>query len=146
MALPVLDQLLERRQAENDGEGHQRDVAASRRDVRDLLQQPDGQEEDVGVSPELLEQKLRQECEEVVLGGGHLVRAELVLLLRVDVDGPSLFNTFGMVADVPVRLRIFVEDVATASDRNGHLLGLFIELQFKTKMSFNTWKRNRETL
>ena len=59
MPLNVLDNLLHRRENEDDGERHDGDEAPGGRHVGDLLQQPDAQEEDVGVPPELLIQKLR---------------------------------------------------------------------------------------
>ena len=59
MSLNVFNDLLHRRENEDDGEGHDGDEPPGRRHVGDLLQQPDAQEEDVGVPPELLVQKLR---------------------------------------------------------------------------------------
>ena len=59
MPLDVLDNLLHRRENEDDGERHDGDEPPGGRHVGNLLQQPDAQKEDVGVPPELLVQKLR---------------------------------------------------------------------------------------
>ena len=61
MPLNVFDNLLHGCEDEDDGERHDGDEAPGRRHVGDLLQQPDAQEEDVGVPPELLVQKLQGE-------------------------------------------------------------------------------------
>ena len=59
MSLNVFNDLLHRRENEDDGEGHDGDEPPGGRHVGNLLQQPDAQKKDVGVPPELLVQKLR---------------------------------------------------------------------------------------
>ena len=61
MPLNVFDNLLHGCEDKDDGERHDGDEAPGRRHIGDLLQQPDAQEEDVGVPPELLVQKLQGE-------------------------------------------------------------------------------------
>ena len=88
--LEILDELLDRRQAQDDREGHDGHEPPRRRDVGDLLEEADAEEEDVGVPPKLLEEELGQEREEVVLGRRDPVRDEALPLRLVDEDPPDV--------------------------------------------------------
>ena len=125
MALPVLNQLLDGRQAEDDAERDQGDEATRRRDICDLLKQADEKEVDVGPAPpELLPKKLGQEGEEVVLGGGDSVRAKLVFLGHIDEDPSSLW-----IIGVTVRLPVFLESHIVVSAQGGHFLEMKIMVE-----------------
>lgn len=58
---PVLDDLLDGADAEDEYERRERGPAAGGGHIGDLLQQRDKQEETIGVPPELLEQEQRDE-------------------------------------------------------------------------------------
>ena len=90
MPLEILDELLDRRQAQDHREGHDGDEPARGGDVGDLLEEADAEEEDVGVPPELLEEELGQEREEVVLGRRDPVRDEALPLRLVDEYPPDV--------------------------------------------------------
>ena len=73
MSFNVLIDLLGRGEAEDDEQGPDGDILARRADPRYLLQQPNAEKEDVGVSPELFEQKLGNKRNGIVFPSGYLI-------------------------------------------------------------------------
>ena len=80
MSLQVLQDLLGRGEAKDDEERHDGDIASSRGDPGDLLEQADAEKENVGVTSELFIQELGDESDETVLRGGDLIGFEFLSL------------------------------------------------------------------
>ena len=62
MPLEVFIDLLDGSDGEDHSKGPDRDPAAGGRDAGNLLKQPDAEEENVRVLPELLVKEFREEC------------------------------------------------------------------------------------
>lgn len=82
MSFNVLIDLLGRGEAEDDEQGPDGDILARGADPRYLLQQPDAEKEDVGVSSELFEQKLGNKRDGIVFPCGYLIALIFDILKR----------------------------------------------------------------
>ena len=85
----------------------------------DLLQKPDDQEENVGVSSKLFEKKLRQKRPDTVFCGRDVVWGEFLNLFVVHFDRPKLWSLVGMSTTnttFSVRISIFVQNISARSE------------------------------